>query len=339
MAPWDGAPGMTSPISAAIVGAGLMGRWHADAAQRAGGRIAAVIDVNDAAAVRLAARVGCAVTARSLQALTAETRLDVVHVCTPLGSHEDQVRVALARGHSMIVEKPLVQTAAQTQQLLEEAQASGCWIVPVHQALFQDGVRRAVKLFSGRPLRVFDYRACSAGAEARPDRADDIAAEILPHPLSLLDGFLPGALDSIEWNVERTAPGELAAGGVAGATAIRLMISMHARPPRHELTLFGDDHTVTADLFHGFSWRASGRTTRPSKIARPFTTAAASAGAAALNLGRRVSRREPAYPGLAALVRAAYAALRDPAKRPLSDRHTLAVARARDAILHRIPRA
>lgn len=317
----------------AIVGAGLMGRWHALASRRAGGCVTAVVDANLDAAWRLATSHGVAQTAPSLGDLPGELGLDVVHVCTPLHVHAEHVRAALARGCAVIVEKPLTETAADTATLLAAAEAAGGWIQPVHQTVFQEGVVQARGWVAGGPVRVFDYLACSAGADANPDRVDEIIADILPHPLSLLDALVPGVLPAIEWTTHRPAPGELVVTALAGATAVRFLISMHARPTRHELTLFGDAGTVTADLFHGFAWRQAGRVTRAGKIARPFVAAASVSSAAALNLARRAVRREPAYPGLNALVKQAYSALNDSTRRPLSDCHVLSVAQARDRIL------
>lgn len=313
-----------------------MGRWHAQACRRAGGRVAVVVDLNLDAAQRLAAAIGGAATAVSLGSLADDVTLDVVHVCTPPETHAEQVRAALSRGCPVIVEKPLAPTAATTEELIAAARQTGAWIQPVHQTVFQDGVARALRWATDGPLRAFDYLACSAGAEAFPDRTDEIVADILPHPLSLLDVLLPEALDAIQWVTHRTGPGELLVTAVTGTTTVRFFISMHARPTRHELTLFGDEGTVTADLFHGFAWRERGHVSRMGKIARPFAAAAASSWAAARNLGQRAMSREPAYPGLNALVRQVYAALDDPARRPLSDRHALAVARARDQILQQL---
>ena len=324
---------MTGSPRVAIIGAGLMGRWHAEACRRAGGRLVAVVDPNLVAAGRLAPRHGTVRTAASLSEIPLDLTLDIVHVCTPLHTHAAQVRAALARGCSVIVEKPVAPTAAETETLVAAAEAAGAWIQPVHQTVIQEGVVQARQWAAPAPLRMFDYLACSAGAEADPGRVDEVIADILPHPLSLLDAFLPDALPSIEWTTHRPAAGELMVTAVAGVTAVRFLISMHARPTRHELTLYGDAGTVTADLFHGFAWRQRGRVSRMGKIARPFLSAASSSGAAAVNLARRAARREPAYPGLNTLVAQAYGALDDPARRPLSDRHILAVARARDRIL------
>ncbi|MGI8617902.1 MAG: Gfo/Idh/MocA family protein [Gemmatimonadaceae bacterium] len=327
---------MTRAPRVAIVGAGLMGRWHAHASRRAGGRIVRVVDVDIQAAHRLARRLGNPAPAVSLETLPAGVELDIVHICTPLETHNELIRAALARRCSVIVEKPLAPTAAETEALLAEARQAGCWVLPMHQAGSQHGIRQARRWVSSRALRAFDYRACSAGVSTAPLRADDVAADVLPHPLALLDVFVPEALETMAWHVYRPSAGEIAFSGMSGGTAISVLISMHARPPRHELTLFTDTCTVRADLFHGFAWRESGATSRLAKLARPFTAGAAVSITAAVNLVRRALRREPAYPGLMPFVRQAYDSLRQGGPRPLDDRHTLAVARARDSILQRI---
>lgn len=321
---------MTRSLRVAIVGAGLMGRWHAHACERAGGRVASVVDSDEIAAMRLA-RTSGAIAAASLDGV--EPGFDAVHICTPPDTHVALVRRAMALSRSVIVEKPLAPTAGATESLLADASRRGVLIVPGHQLVFQDGVRQAERWVRGRPLRIFDYRVCSAGAGADPDAADHIAGEILPHPLSLVDAFMPGALAAMRWSVHRPAPGELAASSVAAGTTVRVVISMHARPPRHELMLFADAHTVTVDLFHGYAWKAAGTTSRAAKIARPFTNAAAAAATGAVNLARRSARGEPAYPGLTQLIERAYAALGNPPARPFTDDHILDIARARDAIL------
>lgn len=320
----------------AIIGAGLMGGWHARACRRAGGRVTAVVDVRLDAAQRLAAAVGGAAAAVSLSSLSRDLAFDVVHVCSPLEAHAEHIRAALSHGCPLIVEKPLALTAPLTEDLVAASHRAGTWIQPVHQTVFQDGAVRALRWAADGTVRAFDYLACSAGAVGVPDRADEVVADILPHPLSLLDVLMPGALESMEWVTHRSAPGELLVTAVVGRTAVRFFISMHARPTRHELTLLGDEGTATADLFHGFTWRARGAVSRTAKITRPFLAAASSFSAAAVNLGSRAIRGEPAYPGLNALVKQVYLALEDPARRPLSDRHILAVARARDRILQQL---
>jgi len=335
----------------AIAGAGLMGRWHADAATRAGGRVVAVCDANREAAQSLARRAGATCVETDLGALLANATPDVVHICTPLESHSELSERALRASADVIVEKPLAGSAGETERLLALAQERGRMLCPVHQLVFQPWLERVDRV--GEILAI-DYSACSAGAVGRGRHAaDEVADDILSHPLSLFEHLLsrarpPGEalggalgasleLGALPWNAERATSGELHAHATGGGVALSLGISMRGRPPRHELRLTGARGTLHADLFHGFAWVEGETTSRAYKIARPFWLAGRQIASAASNLARRAARSEPAYPGLRDLVAAVYGSRNDSSgatpPAPLSPAHTLAVARARDAIM------
>ena len=123
-------------MKVAIVGAGLMGRWHATYASRAGATITAVIDRDSEAATRLAKRFGAATDAADV---------DAVHICTPLESHAELVRAALDAGRHVLCEKPLAPSLAETQALLDRAQEQGRVLCAVHQFPFQRGYRRMLE--------------------------------------------------------------------------------------------------------------------------------------------------------------------------------------------------
>ena len=310
-----------------------MGRWHARACRRVAVEIAAVVDPDEAAATDLASRYGRAIVAPAIGQLP-QLDIDLAHVCSPAETHEAETIAALERGWAVLVEKPAAPNSRICERLIRFASDRGRWIEPVHQTVFQRGIACVQRWLrsSGVP-RLIDFRACSAGAEREWEGADRIAADILPHPLSLLDALMPGSLDRFDPQCHRPSAGEWIVSGMVGPTAVRLLISMHGRPPRHDITLVTDSGTITADLFHGFAWRESGRASRVAKISRPFTSSAVVALKAGANLVRRAIDREPAYPGLNALVARCYRAVADPALRPLGDRHLLAVTRARDRIL------
>ena len=279
-----------------------------------------------------------------------------VRACTPLESHADLSERALLAGADVIVEKPLAYDAARTERLLALARERERILCPVHQLVFQPWL--GLQRHSGEILSI-DYSACSAGAVNRgASAADEVADEILSHPLALFERLLaqaPGPADSpsqavdlgaLQWSAERSAPGELRAQATASGVALSIAISLSGRPPRHELRLTGSRGTLHADLFHGFAWREGEATSRAYKIARPFWLAGRQIAGATANLVRRAARSEPAYPGLRTLVAEVYAARQiagidgidgidgdSPARSPLSADHTLAVARARDAIL------
>ena len=90
-----------------------MGRWHADAALHAGGRVAAVTDLDGAAAKNLAERYSAAASYTDLDQMLSETKLDVLHICTPLDTHYSIAETGLIEGCHLLIEKPATSTSAQ----------------------------------------------------------------------------------------------------------------------------------------------------------------------------------------------------------------------------------
>ena len=325
----------------AIVGAGLMGRWHADAGVRAGGRLVAICDPDSEAARGLAGRGPQISLYSQLAPLLASDRPDVVHICTPLERHAELIEQSLEAAADVIVEKPLAADAGETARLLGLARDRERVLCPVHQLVFQAWLGELERL--GEILSL-DYSACSAGATHPASDPDRVADDILSHPLSLFVALLSrGDADAdaardvgaLAWSAQRAAPGELAAHATSGKVALGLSISLHGRPPRHELRATGTRGTLHADLFHGFAWREGASTSRAYKIARPFWSAGRQLAGAASNLARRAAKREPAYPGLRELISQVYGCRSRGtlAASPVPPDHTLAVARARDAII------
>lgn len=329
---WEGSPRVSGrrPVRVGIVGAGFMGGWHAHAAARAGGRVAAIVDSDRARATALATRYR---GSRAFTALAdALDAVDVVHVCTPTESHVPIATEALDGRRHVLIEKPLARTAAEVETLVAFARSRECQICPVHQFLFQDGMQRAFRALSViGPLYHVDVRMCSAGAEGRgADSAERIAFEILPHPLALLARLQPDPADLFAWNVRHPEPGEIRALGQSGRVTASIVISMAGRPNINRVDLVCRGGTVHVDWFHGFATVQDGRVSGLRKLARPFSFAAFSAASAGLNLARRTLRWEPDYPGLRTLVASFYDAVRGTGPRPISDAEMLSVARGCD---------
>lgn len=327
-----------------VIGAGLMGRWHAEAIRRASGTVAAVVDADVPRAIRLARAVGggCAPVG-SLDDAFARHHPEVVHVCTPDGTHESLVERALDAGCHVLVEKPFAVDAAATERLLAHAERRSLLVCPVHQFLFQPGAERVVALARagtmGELLHV-DATACSAGADTgtTDEARRAVALEIVPHALALVERLTPGSLDAIRWAVAEPRAGELRVLGDGAGLSLAITVSMSARPTRNGATLLGTAASAELDLFHGFAVVQPARADRRWKIVRPFVVGRRTLTAATTNLVRRVARGETAYPGLRELVRRfhAAAAAGPTARSPIAPSETLAVARARDAVVRQL---
>jgi predicted dehydrogenase len=297
-------------LRVAVVGAGLMGGWHARYAARFA-EVAAIVDRRGEAAARLQGRFPRAAVFDDLGECLKSGGVDVVHVCTGLESHAGLIEAALNAGKHVLCEKPLVRSAHELEPLLDLARQRDLRLMAVHQLPFQRGFRRAQRDLSrlGDLVRI-EYVVCSAGGEGRsPEERSEILLEMLPHPLSLLRNLLGRVLDADALEVLTHDGDGLRLAGCAGRVQLDAFLSLTGRPPRHELVVTGTRGSARLDLFHGFSAFEEGSASRRSKILRPFRQALGTLGSASGNLVIRALGREPAYPGLLELIRAFYRAV------------------------------
>lgn len=319
--------------SAVIVGAGLMGRWHADAARRAGVSIAGIVDQDAVRARALARRHTNARTGHSLAEFLGDGSVDVVHVCTPLASHEALALAALEAGCHALVEKPIGADSAAADRLFATAARHRRLLCPVHQFLFQRGTMAAAReLDRLGPLRHLAMDVCSAGAESTPESRDEIATEILPHLLALASRFCGAPITEGAWECRRSAVGEVLVLATVGAVGVSARISMRGRPPVNRLLLVAEGGTVHVDLFHGFAFVERAGTSRSMKIVKPLLFAAQLFVVSAGNLAVRALRAEPAYPGLRELVRRFYGAVAGREATPIPEEETRSVMKVWDEL-------
>jgi predicted dehydrogenase len=153
----------TEPTRVAIAGTGNIAAAHARALGSVGAAtIVAAADVDEG---RLAAfRDEFAVPAgyRDLGALLVAERPDLVHVCTPPGTHGELALACLRAGASVLVEKPPATSLREFDEIAAAEGAGGAggagppWFATIFQHRFGAGQRRLKALAGagefGRPL-------------------------------------------------------------------------------------------------------------------------------------------------------------------------------------------
>jgi predicted dehydrogenase len=107
-------------ISAAVIGVGHLGQWHARkiAAMR-GVRLSAIVDTNIKRARKLANELGCRAY-KSIDDLPQGT-LDAAVIATPTVNHFEMADHLLTLGIDLLVEKPLAENVADAAKLVEKA--------------------------------------------------------------------------------------------------------------------------------------------------------------------------------------------------------------------------
>ncbi|MCE6996115.1 Gfo/Idh/MocA family oxidoreductase [Saccharothrix sp. S26] len=141
----------------AIVGTGAIAGAHAEAITALPGRarLVGAVDVQPDRAEAFAATWGVP-TYPTLAALLDAERPDLVHLCTPPGSHLPLALECLAAGAAPVVEKPPVLSLAELDRLRAAEAAAGVPVATVFQHRFGSGAVRLRRLLAegvlGRPL-------------------------------------------------------------------------------------------------------------------------------------------------------------------------------------------
>ena len=108
-----------------LLGAGRIGRLHAENAGRVAGlHVVAVADADADAARRLADHLGCEALA-DWGALLRRDDVDAVLICSPPGAHAEQVALAAGEHKHVFCEKPLAADVESADRALAVVEAAG----------------------------------------------------------------------------------------------------------------------------------------------------------------------------------------------------------------------
>jgi predicted dehydrogenase len=134
-----------------LIGAGGIGRAHAQAAAGlAGGVLAGVADIDDAAAAAVGAEHG--VDALPVAAFADPDRFDLVVVASPPATHPDVVEPLLRAGVPVMCEKPLAVDLATARRLAAVSAATGTPLTMATKFRFVDDVALTRELIAGGAL-------------------------------------------------------------------------------------------------------------------------------------------------------------------------------------------
>ncbi|HEY9716363.1 MAG TPA: Gfo/Idh/MocA family oxidoreductase [Trichormus sp.] len=319
----------------AVVGAGLMGRWHSHFAKRCGAEVDALVDLDAARARALADKIGCPSVYASVDEMLERSAAQVIHICTPTESHAQLIRTCAEKGRHVLVEKPLAADLATTQMLVNDARTHGIRLNPVHQFCFQRGFLELLQRLTeiGNFVHV-EFLTCSAGGDAKsPEARRSVMLEILPHPLSLLCRLLGAdGLRRHSLKVLHATDDDLYLFGEYEGATVSITISLTGRPTRNQLNVIGTAGSAHLDLFHGFALFEHGQVSRSSKVWKPLKFGAGMLFKAGTNLAVRASAEEQAYPGLRQLIAQFYAAVKNKTAAPILDDEIIAVAEISDLV-------
>ncbi len=132
-----------SPIGFAIVGCGMIARFHARAlAEVPDARLVALVSRREANARKMAEefRLDCAAMT-DLRAVLARPDVHVLIITTPSGAHLEPAIAAAKAGKHVVVEKPLEITSERCDQIIRECDRHGVKLCTIFPSRFGDANR------------------------------------------------------------------------------------------------------------------------------------------------------------------------------------------------------
>lgn len=177
-------------LGAGIIGAGYMGRTHADQYQRLSGvRVVAVYDSDQLAAERLAETCG-AEAVGDLDKFLAMKELDIVSICTPDASHRVPAVAAMRAGKHILLEKPLATTMDDALAIIAAADESDVVASLGFVCRFMDTYRSVHNALTagriGRLMTIDASRLNTQSAAARVASRDDVLDFLAVHDIDIL---------------------------------------------------------------------------------------------------------------------------------------------------------
>ncbi len=193
-----------SDIGAAVIGTGFIGTVHVEALRRIGVDVRGVLASTPERGVARAEALNVRHAYGSLDDILGDRSVDVVHVTSPNHLHVPQASAILAAGKHVVCEKPLAMTAAESGDLVRQADASGLVnavnfnirFYPVHQHMrevVEAGDLGAVRLITGHYFQDWLLHDTDWNWRLDPDKGGALRAvgDIGSHWLDLM-AFVTG---------------------------------------------------------------------------------------------------------------------------------------------------
>jgi predicted dehydrogenase/nucleoside-diphosphate-sugar epimerase len=251
-------------LRVALVGAGYVAGHHLAALKRLDFvEVVGICDNNLAAAKALAARFDIALATSTLAEL-APAHPRAVHVLTPPASHAALALEALSMGCHVLVEKPMADTIAECEAMIESARSKGLVLGVNHSDLYDPVVAKALDavaagrigtLVSVDIVRNSDYPAYAGGPlPGQVAQGSYPFRDLGVHGLYTLEAFL-GPITGLKVDCQSRGGNpnlgfdEWQAHALSEVGCGRLLLSWNARPMENRLVVRGTHGIIEVDRF------------------------------------------------------------------------------------------
>ncbi len=218
-------PGSSPPVRVAVVGAGYLGRFHAEKyAALDGVDLVGVVDVDTAKAAEVASHCRSRAFGRHLDLMG---RVDAVSIVVPTPLHFAIAGDCLRNGIDVLIEKPMTTTLAEARELIDIAESEGLILQVGHLERFNPAVV-AVRERIHKPMFIESHRLSFFQG-----RSTDVSVvlDLMIHDIDIILNFVGAPVKAIHASGAAVVSAhcdianariEFATGCVANITASRI---------------------------------------------------------------------------------------------------------------------
>jgi predicted dehydrogenase len=127
----------------------------------------------------------------SMEEFFSNPRLDAVAIATPVASHFELTRRALESGRHVWLEKPMTETVAQAEALIELAQAKQRTLFLDHTFVYTGAVRKIKELIDKGELGDLVYYDSTRVNLGLFQQDVNVLWDLAPHDISIMDYLMP----------------------------------------------------------------------------------------------------------------------------------------------------
>ena len=253
-------------VRVGLVGAGYVSTYHARALRSLPFvEIAGIADLDEKRAAAIAEQFRIPKVYPSLAAM-AEAEPRVIHILTPPGSHAALALEALEMGCHVFVEKPMAETVADCDRMIQKAAEKGLVLSVNHSARMDPIVLRALEMVRQGAcgevqavdfFRSSDYQAYSGGPAIPPHfrKGSYPFQDLGVHGLYLLEAFL-GPIQRADTRYYASGIGDPNLVFDEWRTLVetnkgtgQMYISWNVRPIQNELVIHGTKGVMHVDCY------------------------------------------------------------------------------------------
>jgi predicted dehydrogenase len=134
---------------------------------------------------------------KNYQNIIADSKIDVVAICTPVFSHFEIASAALKAGKHILIEKPMTSSTAQAEKLINLAEQKNLTILVDHTFLFTGAVRKMKEIIQSGDIGdiyYFDSVRVNLGLFQHDV---NVVWDLAPHDISIMDHIINRPAESI----------------------------------------------------------------------------------------------------------------------------------------------